>query len=95
MEVDRHSFNGLLVTILGAVSKAHFVSIDLELSGIHFRSHDWHRPTMSRPSLESLQERYTRTKKAAEKYQILQVGLTVVEEDVKRGKDSIGLGASP
>src|ERR1700761_102482 len=82
MEVDNISFYPLLLDILHDLSEAHFVAFDLELSGVPskgIRSSDGQgRPT--------LQQRYSETKEAAERYQILQIGLTCVQQDVEGKK---------
>ncbi|KAH7061386.1 ribonuclease H-like domain-containing protein [Macrophomina phaseolina] len=74
MEVDKTAFWGRLLEILQAISEAHFVSFDLELSGI---------PTKERSGTKmTLEERYLDIKAAADRYQILQIGLTCVQEDL-------------
>jgi poly(A)-specific ribonuclease len=80
MDVDKVSFEPRLLQILEALSTAHFVSIDLEMSGVSSRSAG---PARHK---QSLQERYTELKQAAERYQILQIGLTVAQEDSEQGK---------
>lgn len=60
------------------ISEAHCVAFDLELSGIPVRK--------QRGATQTLQDRYLELKAAAEKYHILQVGLTLVEEDVDHDK---------
>ncbi|KAL6717015.1 hypothetical protein ACLMJK_004929 [Lecanora helva] len=85
MDVRGSDFRSHLPSILTAISRAHFVSFDLELSGIPVRQ----RGQSKAPGLagkQTLQERYEDTKKAAEQYQVLQLGLTCVEEDRERGK---------
>lgn len=83
MDVTRRTFPSQLPAIISAIADAHFVAIDLELSGIptsqanKLRAYDGGRP--------SLQERYEENKKAAEKYQILQLGITCVGENLNRG----------
>lgn len=79
MDVNKISFYPLLIDIITDISKAHFVAIDLELSGVPSKA-SWGegKPT--------LQQRYTEVKEAAEKYQILQIGLTCVEQDVANEK---------
>ena len=80
MDVDKSTFFYHLPTILKRISNAHFIAFDLELSGI---------PEFSKKHSSgraSLQERYTDIKEAAEKYQILQIGLTIVEEDQERNR---------
>lgn len=74
MEVDRLSFPHHLLGILTALSESHFVSIDFEFSGISARP-----PNAS--NKQTLEERYIEVKGAADKFQILQVGLTCVHQD--------------
>jgi len=78
MEVDRNSFQSRLLGILTALSDAHFVSLDLELSGVPSK-----HPNSSRHK-QTLEERYKEVKEAAERYQVLQVGLTCVEQDLEK-----------
>jgi poly(A)-specific ribonuclease len=80
MDVDKVSFEPRLLQILEALSTAHFVSIDLEMSGVSSRS--------AGPSKhnQGLQERYTELKEAAERYQILQIGLTTAQQDSESSK---------
>jgi CAF1 family ribonuclease len=62
--------------ILQDLSDCAFVALDFEFSGI--------------PAIvggrQTLQERYAESKAAARKYQILQVGLTIVKEDAVAGE---------
>lgn len=81
MDVTEVSFYPLLIDILHDVSQSHFVAIDLELSGVPVKQNRGQKS--GRPSL---QERYAETKAAAEKFAILQFGLTCVIEDTKSGK---------
>jgi poly(A)-specific ribonuclease len=74
MDVDNVAFLPRLLPILEAMSKCHFVSFDLELSGVTSR------PSGPR-SKQTLQRRYTETKEAAERYQILQMGITFAVQD--------------
>ena len=69
MEVDKVSFYPLLLDILTDISEAHFITVDLELSGIPSKLAN------GRTGRQTLQQRYTETKEAAERYQILQIGL--------------------
>ncbi|KAH0561953.1 hypothetical protein GP486_003338 [Trichoglossum hirsutum] len=84
MDINRFSFGAKLPAVLTAISKAHFLAIDLELSGIHTKlaSARSGRPDGGKPAL---QDRYRECKEAAEKYQVLQVGITCVEEDKETG----------
>lgn len=81
MEVQKNNYFDTLPTILKRISKAHFIAFDLELSGIPERGNRSHRQGKA-----TLQERYTELKAAAEKYQVLQVGLTIVEEDTENNR---------
>ena len=88
MDIDTSNFHSRLPSLLRAVANAHFVAIDLELSGIP--SHQINKPTpagdhAARGGKATLQERYEDTKKAAERYQVLQLGITCVEENKDRG----------
>ncbi|KAF2085243.1 CAF1-domain-containing protein, partial [Saccharata proteae CBS 121410] len=74
MEVDRISFAGRLLDILEAMSESHFISFDLELSGVPSKQ-------ASSKAKMTMEERYQDIKAAAEKYQILQIGLTCVHQD--------------
>ncbi|KKY23378.1 putative caf1 family [Diplodia seriata] len=75
MDVDKTAFWGRLLEILEAVSTAQFVSFDLELSGIPSRG--------TSGTKQTLEERYQEIKDAADRYQILQIGLTCVEQDIQ------------
>lgn len=81
MEVDKISFYPLLLDILTDISQAHFVAFDLELSGVPSKQFGGG----SNGKL-TLQQRYLETKEAAERYQILQIGLTCVQQDVENNK---------
>lgn len=82
MEVDKVNFPTQFLCILEAIADAHLVAIDLELSGVPVRSLDG----TQRRGEQTLQERYLETKAAAEIYQILQIGLTCVSEDLEAGE---------
>lgn len=81
MDVPRHKFQACLPYILEDIVNAHFVSIDLELSGIpgpqinKSRNHGG-----SSGGKPTLQERYVEVKRAVERYQVLQLGLTCALE---------------
>ncbi|KAH7348346.1 ribonuclease H-like domain-containing protein [Rhexocercosporidium sp. MPI-PUGE-AT-0058] len=85
MEVDQAHFRRQLLPILKNIANATFVTFDLEMSGISTRpkysagdrSHDVGKPT--------LQQQYDDMRSAAETFQVLQFGITCVEED--REKD--------
>ena len=73
MDVDNISFDPYLLDIIEAISTSHFVSLDLEMSGIPSK------PPAGRAK-QSLSKRYEDIKSAAEKYQVLQIGITCVQE---------------
>ncbi|KAL8690752.1 MAG: hypothetical protein Q9218_003873 [Villophora microphyllina] len=86
MDVSRHTFHSLLPSLIAAIADAHFVAIDLELSGIPGQQINKPRAAGTRvEGKPSLQERYAETKKAAEKYQVLQLGITCAGENRNRG----------
>ena len=78
MDIPRSSFPLELVKIIQLLIDSHFVAFDLEFSGIAGRRRDRKKP--------NLQEVYEDIKAAAEKYQVLQVGITLVHEDLVTGK---------
>ncbi|OQO13579.1 hypothetical protein B0A48_01808 [Cryoendolithus antarcticus] len=82
MDVNKTSFYPLILDILADISESHFVAFDLELSGVPVKQ----TGTKRRAGRATLQERYVEVKEAAEKYTILQIGLTCVTEDAETGK---------
>ena len=78
MDISRSRFPFELVSIIQLIASSHFVAFDLEFSGIAGRRRGRKKPT--------LQEVYEDVKGAAEQYQVLQVGLTVVQEDLIAGE---------
>ena len=78
MDVSGQDFLTLLPTIFSDIQNDLFVDFDTELSGIPTRSH--HRGPKDH-GLPTLEARYAETKAAAEKFHILQLGLTCVLED--------------
>jgi poly(A)-specific ribonuclease len=85
MEVDQGHFRKQLFAILKHISTAAFVTFDLEMSGIHKRA-TFGTGDISRDGRPTLQQMYEETKEAAETFQILQVGITCVEEDREKGE---------
>ncbi|KAJ6183986.1 hypothetical protein N7519_005287 [Penicillium mononematosum] len=75
MDVTAVNFPECLPSILNDISTSCFVAVDFELSGVVFKP----GTPQSRP--QTVQERYVEAKAAAERYQILQVGLTTCHED--------------
>jgi len=78
MEIDRSNFWRLLPQVLEAISDADYVSFDLEMTGVGFKS----GPKILEPSAEEI---YQQAKEAAQVYQVLQVGLTCLQHDQKSG----------
>ncbi len=86
MDVDGAHFRRQLLPILKHIANASFISFDLEMSGISTRSNSKASTDRSqdvgKPSLQSM---YDEMRNAAETFQVLQVGITCVEEDRERG----------
>ncbi|KAK4940907.1 hypothetical protein LTR10_019060 [Elasticomyces elasticus] len=80
MDITNATFPQELVKIIQHIADSQFVSFDLEFSGVAGR-----RPGGGSGKL-SLQEYYQDLRSAAQIYQILQIGLTVVTEDVEKGR---------
>lgn len=80
MDITVENFEFYLQKILDDLASCSFVSLDLELSGIAIKSQDPSKGT------RTLQERYAEIRKAADKYQVLQVGLTISHEDTDGGE---------
>jgi poly(A)-specific ribonuclease len=81
MDITSQAFAFHLPRILADLATCCFVSIDLEFSGIASKAQG--EPAKSS---RTLQERYAETKNAAEKYQVLQIGLTICHEDTETGQ---------
>lgn len=79
MEVNAESFPSDTLGLLINISEADFVSFDLELSGIPSRLPN-KKPRGGAGRL-TLEDRYAETKEGADRYQILQVGLTCAKFD--------------
>lgn len=77
MDVSAATFHYHLPRILSELSTCCFVSLDFEFSGI---------ATGRSGGATSLQVRYDEVKAAADKYTIVQVGLTIVHEDTQSGE---------
>lgn len=83
MDVTAQYFPYHLPRILDDLATCCFVSMDFEFSGI--------AATTSNPNRgsQTLQARYEEVKSSADKYQILQVGLTICHEDIENGPISV------
>ncbi|RHZ63090.1 CAF1 family ribonuclease [Aspergillus thermomutatus] len=77
MDVTAQSFPYHLPRILDDLATCCFVSMDFEFSGIATASSNPNRGS------QTLQDRYEEVKNSADKYQILQVGLTICHEDIE------------
>jgi len=88
MDVDEAGFWPQLLPILRSICDATFVVIDVEMSGIPMKGYGSNDRTyvVGKPSLQQL---YEETREAALKYQILQIGITCIEEDHERGMFAI------
>lgn len=84
MDIDQKHFYPRLLGVLRSMADASYIAIDLEMSGISMRDANTLRPP-GRPNLEA---QYADTKAAAERYTILQLGLTCIIPDHKRSKES-------
>ncbi|KAL3431973.1 ribonuclease H-like domain-containing protein [Aspergillus tetrazonus] len=82
MDVTAQTFPFHLARMLEDLASSAFVAIDFEFSGIALAAQG--RTGAGPP--HSLQQRYQELKKSADKYQILQVGLTFCQEDVEAAK---------
>ncbi|KAI1082398.1 CAF1-domain-containing protein [Whalleya microplaca] len=69
MDVDRDNFFKLLPQMLHQAQHAHFVAIDVEMTGIYLNK-------IRHSSQIHFQDLYTKVKEAAEEYQIVQIGFT-------------------
>ena len=85
MDVRGQTFYPLILDLLTDISEACFVAVDLELSGVPSKQ-PGQNSSKNDDGKPSLEERYQEVKASAERYQILQIGLTCVKEDVGGGK---------
>ena len=92
MDVPGQAFGEALLPMLRSLTTSHFVSLDFEMSGVPAQAFKAAGDATGRGNRQTVQQRYTDLKHAAEKYQILQVGITIVNYDKIRGEYSpIGL----
>jgi poly(A)-specific ribonuclease len=82
MDITYATFPQELIGIIQHIADSRFVAFDLEFSGVAAR-----RSAGGSGKL-SLQEYYQDLRSAAQIYQILQIGLTIVSEDTDKGKMS-------
>ncbi|KIW69851.1 hypothetical protein PV04_02174 [Phialophora macrospora] len=79
MDVNIGSFTSELVKIIQHIANSRFIAFDLEFSGVAGRRAGGGANKLT------LQEYYSDLRAAAQIYQILQVGLTIVTEDTEKG----------
>jgi hypothetical protein len=89
MEVDHVHFRRQLLPILKHIANATFLTFDLEMSGISTRRHFGTGDRSQKTDKPTLQEIYEEMKDAASTYQVVQFGITCVEEDREKGKLSL------
>jgi poly(A)-specific ribonuclease len=88
MEVNAITYPHRLLGLLVNISEADFVSFDLELTGIpsHLPGKEPWKPRSGDNKRKTLEDRYQETKTAAERYNILQVGITCARFDYQTNK---------
>ncbi|KIW19402.1 hypothetical protein PV08_03697 [Exophiala spinifera] len=80
MDITHATFSQELIKIIQHIAESRFVAFDLEFSGVAARRQGGASGKLS------LQEYYHDLRSAAQIYQILQIGLTIVSEDTKKGR---------
>lgn len=90
MDVTWQNFISYLPRILDDLGSCCFVAVDFEFSGISHGNVS-HGPA----GPQTLQDRYIEIKRAADKYQIVQIGLTVCHEDIETGGVDTQRGQGP
>ncbi|KAJ9605752.1 hypothetical protein H2200_009601 [Cladophialophora chaetospira] len=80
MDVNSDSFSSELINILQHVANSRFIAFDLEFSGVAGRR------AGGGANRFTIQDYYSDLRSAAQIYQILQVGLTIVAEDTEKGR---------
>lgn len=79
MEINSTNFSSEVIKIIQNIAASRFIAFDLEFSGVASRRNGGGGGRLS------IQDYYSDLRSAAQIYQILQVGLTVVTEDVENG----------
>jgi poly(A)-specific ribonuclease len=79
MDITSGNFSSEVIKILHHVANSRFIAFDLEFSGVAGRRAGGGANRLT------LQEYYSDLRSAAQVYQILQVGLTIVNENTERG----------
>jgi poly(A)-specific ribonuclease len=83
MELKASNLDQSLQRIFEELANSSFVALDLEFSGISTKqsSQQKRAPSDKGTHKQSLQQRYEEVRDAANKYQVLQIGMTVVTEN--------------
>jgi len=79
MDVNSGSFSSELINIIKHIADSRFIAFDLEFSGVAGRRAGGGANRLN------IQDYYSDLRSAAQIYQILQVGLTVVAENTEKG----------
>lgn len=82
MEISSENFWESLAVVIEAIATATYVSFDLEMTGIYTKT------SMAFAKL-AINMVYEKAKEAAERFQIVQFGLTCISYDKKAGGKSI------
>lgn len=75
MDVDVDNFEEALAVLLGSLPSASFVALDLEMTGINLGQGNDESPK------DTVEQRYTKRRRAAASYGIIQVGLCLFERE--------------
>lgn len=80
MDINRSRFATDVLDIIENICNSHFIAFDLEFTGVA------ERRQRDRGRKLTLQEVYDDVREAAKRYQTLQIGFTIVQEDLEKGK---------
>jgi poly(A)-specific ribonuclease len=78
MDLNGSNFSSEVVKVLQNIADSRFIAFDFEFSGVAGRR-------ANKSGRLSAQDYYADLREAAQIYQILQVGLTIVTEDIENG----------
>lgn len=85
MDISQSNFYKNVVDIIENISNSTFVTFDLEMSGISTRPKNSPGDRTLDIAKPTLQQQYDEVKSTAETFQILQMGITIVEEVRDKG----------
>ncbi len=87
MDINCHQFWRQLLPFGTHLADSEFVGLDLEFSGIKINGNTTTSHTSGRSGNPRNQQQFwDEVREAAERYSIVQVGITCLEKDAKRGK---------